>query len=992
MPAKPIFFRPVVLCICLFLLAAATLSAQQLRYQFKNYTPSDGLPSSETYQVLRDAKNYMWFATDHGVTRFNGYDFETFNLADNSIMGLYEDSRKRVWAYTFSGRLFYYVNGKFEDYQWNEKVMEAIQPGVIQGMYVDSVETVHLSSSGPYYVSITKDGYLKRENELSRNARFEALEVSRPDYFVRIKSYPEAFQSPRYNDFIDESEFRIVTGGRIRTVVVPRLIEHERCMLKSLLDGRIILSSKNGYGIINSTNQIAFKKTDYSIDDVEEVDGSIYLATEKGLYILDKNGDVKSKYFDGIHITSLEKDYEGGLWLTTLTNAVYYLNHFRVKHLALMDVIINKRINILHQLKDTSILAGVYGGELIRYKAEDYIESIKLKLREINSFYEMRPDFILAGGSIGWFNSKLWEENKVRRGGKVTTYFQIPNKSNFIIKDSLLYSGLANSLYNYKLGEFKLPYNYYFRKETFRVSKLFFDKDSSILVGNHLGLWRYSGGEVKLYDPNRELLQARITDIASYQNNHLLLATKGEGFLFLLNDSIIRLGFANGLVSDNLKNILVDDNRIWLASNNGLSIVTINSLTPFQYNIQNITLKDGLLSNEVNSMLDIGDNVVVGTNNGISYIDKKEVFEKQLKALPLLIRSIQINNRVVQEDQLLHLNYLNRSLNISFEALNYSEPGKTNYRYRLEGFGDTSWTYTNNRELQFNPLPYGNYDLVVQAKRSYDSWDVAAVTSISIICKPPFWATTWFWLSAFSLFIFFVILLFRKRINDLRLRQKQQEELNQKINDTEQMALKAQMNPHFIFNSLNSIQQYVIDRDVKGANKFITGFSKLIRQTLEFSSKETITLEEEISYLTTYLELEKARMESGFLFTVTVKTDHSVSQLEIPPLLLQPYVENALRHGIRFLKEVDGVISLSFIESSGLLECIVEDNGVGRKRALELKAVNPIEYQSRGMSLTAERIALLNEGRERKIEVIIEDMEAANGKATGTRVKVLFPV
>ena len=134
MPAKPIFFRPVVLCICLFLLAAATLSAQQLRYQFKNYTPSDGLPSSETYQVLRDAKNYMWFATDHGVTRFNGYDFETFNLADNSIMGLYEDARKRVWAYTFSGRLFYYVNGKFEDYQWNEKVMEAIKQGVIQLM------------------------------------------------------------------------------------------------------------------------------------------------------------------------------------------------------------------------------------------------------------------------------------------------------------------------------------------------------------------------------------------------------------------------------------------------------------------------------------------------------------------------------------------------------------------------------------------------------------------------------------------------------------------------------------------------------------------------------------------------------------------------------------------------------------------------------------------------------------------------------------------
>ncbi|HLO36878.1 MAG TPA: histidine kinase, partial [Lacibacter sp.] len=208
----------------------------------------------------------------------------------------------------------------------------------------------------------------------------------------------------------------------------------------------------------------------------------------------------------------------------------------------------------------------------------------------------------------------------------------------------------------------------------------------------------------------------------------------------------------------------------------------------------------------------------------------------------------------------------------------------------------------------------------------------------------------------------------------------------------EAKALRAQMNPHFIFNSLNSIQQYVIDSDVQGANEFISGFSRLIRQTLEFSSKEFISLDEEISYLTTYLDLEKARMESKFVYKVNVHTEQPASQIEMPPLLLQPYVENALRHGIRYLKEKDGLIALSFIERPGLFECIIEDNGIGRSKAMELKAVNPIEYQSRGMSLTAERIALLNEGKEQKIQVIIEDMFDSEGKPTGTRIKVQFPV
>lgn len=974
--------------VFLFICLTGFLHAQELRYQFKNYTPSDGLPSSETYQVLRDASNYMWFATDHGVTRYNGYEFETFNLPDNSIMGLFEDWKKRVWAFTFSGRLFYYENGKFEDYKWNDKLVTAIRPGVIQAMYVDSSDRVHISSSGPVYVTITGDGVLKRQMEINSRARYSAVEVKKPDFFVRAVTFPEGFR----NTIIEHdtiTEFSIVSGVRKLIVTLPKLIQHERCRLKQLADGRFILYTKDCYVVIKSEKEYHLIKTKYTIDDVEEVDGGIFIATEQGVHVLNRKGEPVEKYLEGIHVTSIEKDYEGGVWFTTLTNGVYYLNHFRIKHLAQNRNIVDKRINLLYKLSDATILAGVHGNEVLRFKAGSFFESVQLRLKAITSFYEVDPSFILVGGSIGWFNVKLWEEDNANEFGSVT-YFQVPNSSNFVIKDSVLYSGLVTGIYEYRFGNFK----FYDRHSagSFRTAKLFVENDGTVLVGNHFGLWRYINRDVTPYDSTKKLLSSRITDIAYYQNKFLCLSTRGNGMLLMVNDSIYQVKYADGLVSDNIRKIYVDKNDIWLASNNGISIVTINSLQPFRCVVRNITVQDGLLSNEINSIIKDGKNVVVASNNGISFLNQEAAMSKEVSRLPLYVKEVKVNNGLVAVGELIKLGYRKRNLNISYEALNYSAAGKNNYRYRLLGY-DTNWIYTNNREIQFNPLPYGSYKLEIQAKREYDGWNnPVSFIQLSVLCKPPFWATTWFWVAAFSLLMFLMILLFRKRINDIRLRQQQQEDLKQKINDTEQMALKAQMNPHFIFNSLNSIQQYVIDSDVKGANEFISGFSKLIRQTLEFSSKELITLEEEISYLSTYLDLEKARMESGFTYNVNVQTQQPASQLELPPLLLQPYVENALRHGVRYLKHVDGVISLTFIEYPGLLECIIEDNGIGRAKAKELKAVNPIEYQSRGMSLTAERITLLNEGQEKKIEVVIEDLKDQNGNASGTRIRVLFPV
>ncbi len=281
----------ILRCCFVFLFVCLTgfLYAQELRYSFKNYTPSDGLPSSETYQVLRDASNYMWFATDHGVCRYNGYEFEKFNLPDNSVMGLYEDGKKRVWAFTFSGRLFYYQNGKFHDYKWNNKLASAIKPGIIHSIYIDSSDQLYLMSWGPYYITINDQGILKEQNEMMASAILDAFETKRPDFFVGILAYPERFLKGGLPSN-DSTVLKISYEDKHLSVTIPYLIQHERCRLKYLSDGRFILYTKDCYVIIRSSTDYTLVKTPYTVDDVEEVNGNIFLATGQGLQVLNSRG------------------------------------------------------------------------------------------------------------------------------------------------------------------------------------------------------------------------------------------------------------------------------------------------------------------------------------------------------------------------------------------------------------------------------------------------------------------------------------------------------------------------------------------------------------------------------------------------------------------------------------------------------------------------------------------------------------------------------
>jgi LytS/YehU family sensor histidine kinase len=216
--------------------------------------------------------------------------------------------------------------------------------------------------------------------------------------------------------------------------------------------------------------------------------------------------------------------------------------------------------------------------------------------------------------------------------------------------------------------------------------------------------------------------------------------------------------------------------------------------------------------------------------------------------------------------------------------------------------------------------------------------------------------------------------------------------MNNRMAELEQMALKAQMNPHFIFNSLNSIHKYVMEKDILGANKFITDFARLIRFTLELSSRSKVSIDEEIKYLDTYLKLENARFGNAFSYQLIIDPGIDRQQYHIPPMLLQPYIENSIRHGVRYLQNNTGKITVRFTIKEPYLECAVEDNGIGRKQSQLYKGQTLVEYQSKGMTLTARRLEMMNTNRSIPILLNIEDLETTQATATGTRVVICFPL
>ncbi len=334
--------------------------------------------------------------------------------------------------------------------------------------------------------------------------------------------------------------------------------------------------------------------------------------------------------------------------------------------------------------------------------------------------------------------------------------------------------------------------------------------------------------------------------------------------------------------------------------------------------------------------------------------------------------------------QNLSLAYNNNYLSFHFVGITLQSPEKVRYQFILEGL-DKNWSaMTDRAEAHYGNLPHGKYIFKVKAMNGDGYWSKEFDYAFTI--RPPWWNTWWAYTLFALLFIGVIYALFRYRLNKIR----KQHEIKHKTAELEMQVLRAQMNPHFIFNSLNSINLFILENNKLQASEYLSKFSRLVRLIIINSQKSFISLEKELEALRLYLELESLRFEQRFTYTIIVDDSLDATLVKVPPLVIQPYAENSIWHGLMHKKD-KGHLDVNLYQQNQVLYCKITDDGIGRKKAAEYRSKDITMSESMGMRITADRIALFKDQDQRHNYISVTDLILPDGSPGGTEVLLKIP-
>lgn len=358
----------------------------------------------------------------------------------------------------------------------------------------------------------------------------------------------------------------------------------------------------------------------------------------------------------------------------------------------------------------------------------------------------------------------------------------------------------------------------------------------------------------------------------------------------------------------------------------------------------------------------------------ITGIDASPVYEEGVK--PLIYKE----DLMLRKDQ--------RDITFQYVLPNPLDPATVTYQYMLEGY-DSDWITTDQRRVRYPKLPGGSYRFMVRAKeRNEQMWTNVTSLGISIPKRvTEFW---WFWSIIAVLFLSMVVLINRLLLSEQKT-ERLKAEFEHQLSEIQMQALRAQMNPHFLFNSLNSIKYFAISKSKDETAAYLSKFSLLVRAILNNSKSRTISLKDELDALQLYIEIEHLRLDGKFDYHIDIDSGIHIKQAQIPPMILQPYVENAIWHGLMH-KDGRGKLLVQVKDMGHQIQCIIEDNGIGRLKASEFRGKQTDHKKSVGMQITSDRIALINRIYQIDTQVHVIDLMDANGIATGTRVVINIPL
>lgn len=964
--------------LLLYLLLPLSSIAQD--YSYTNYNTKEGLTGSTVYCIAQDQDKFLWFGTETGLSRFDGTHFKNFTTADglpdNEILKLFVDSRNRIWMIPFRYSICYYWKGKIYN-EHNDPLLKKIKiEGLIRKVLEDNRGNILILETYAYHV-IENDSIVHTTREIN-NQRFSCADAGiNPKGNFQI--YLNSGKSSGIYDEWHDGQSHIYECA---LYMKKRFYENGELSLSSFpSDLQAVKKIDSILFYCKKDDEIFGIKLPERFVNMERLNDSLFIINADYRCIIYNHvlRKITHEFLPGYKVTAMMQDHEKNYWFATLGDGIFRLGSTAFKNLQFRDN--NKPLPVFSIY---TIGPNIYVGtdRLLLWVYNRHTENIQK--------HRIKPE--LPEGRIYCLAADP-QEKKLFVGTDMGLYL-FSNKIRYLfpttsvkalsISNTRYIVSTANEVYakNIDDEEFHDSSRIWRLRST---SAAFYNED--YLVGTVNGLYKVKANkEIVPFNEQYPLLSGRISSIVRADNGVFWIATYGEGIVGFKDDSVFtNISMKNGLSSNSCRNLFIQGDQLWVGTDRGLNKISLDN---DKYAITTYNYTDGLGSNIINSVFVEDSIVYVGTPVGLTFFNEKEV--KRSSDIFLRITGINSSDRIWDFDTTgFILPPRNNNIRFEFVGLSFRSAGDIIYKYRLLGL-DSAWKTTRETFLSYPSLPAGGYELQlvainkfgvesdmrsiafeIEAKLLQKAWFRLVLLLVAASC---IWMAVWFYIK--------------------RIERKQKEEAAkvQKMTELEQMALRSQMNPHFIFNSLNSIQQYVMEKDIAGANRVITGFSSLMRQTLDFSSKQEITLREELQYLITYLELEKVRMENKFEYEIQVEPGLKEEDYYVPSMFLQPFVENSIRHGMRYRMDKSGLIIIDVKVQDDQLVCVVEDNGVGRKIAGRYKKDFGVQWTSKGMSLTADRIEMFNKINAGKIEMMIDDLMDDAGNPSGTRVTIKFPV
>lgn len=908
-----------------------------------NFTVAEGLTSNSVYAIHKDKKGYLYFGTDFGLTRYNGVSFERFTtdngLVDNYVLDFFEDSEGRIWLYSLNGKLSYFKNNRIFS-ELNHPALAKINLKALQ--IIDIAE----GKDGTLVVTQAIGGgvtFLSRDLRIKHRMDELRTEKGRIYGAMMWKFGQPSCQLTSDGLIFFSDDYKIQRSINVETEIQPsqstkRAVVQDE-LYYTLYQGFVRLNMKTGRHI-----HLDLEENVYNVlHDRQEK--QIIVCTSSGVYSFNEDLSHKQKISVLPQTTDYVKDREGGLWISTLNRGVTFIPNMEVYDHLLPDKLIHSYCE-----QNEELLIGVENFEVLRYANGQFAEYRKRGEPEILTGQRGQVEHLIVGE-----RSILCAGNSgivlYANDGTVKHTFGQAVKSAIVYKDGYIVSaGNELHVFDYERGYIDDPLKDDFNLKAYRIYGLCWVDEHTLLVGTTDGtfLTKFTRNSLHLV---RRFDTGHVVKILAWEEGKYFLATRDRGVIILDVDSASMevLDRKHGLHSNTIKDFWLSDDHLIVLYQQAIELISLTQGQKVQRLNINRLIKGNLGGIQAIAVHD--DVLILGFENHLlrweNFLKNSEKFSAKL-----LMRSV-----VFEEDEFSknHRYYGNTKVSFEWDVIAYHADG-IQAEYFLEGYSDI-WKTSGINELEIGNLAPGSYTLRVRLKDHPEAEELR----FSFDILPRFWQTTTFQVMSVCgmilllvAIIWIIVQRFRKihlhRQQEL-MRENQLLELQRKSVDLEHMALRLQINPHFIFNALNSIHAEYSSGKLEDAEERITFFAKLLRQILESSKKRLILLEEEIELNRLYLDFITLRRTNKVHLQVQDLTVRGLSEFSVPPMLFQPFIENSIIHGIS-RDSANAQITIRVEEMDHYFRLSLIDNGKGQNET-------NIATKSMGIRITRERIELL---------------------------------